>query len=68
MGAVYDFFGGRKFFFALLLWSTAVVFVVLDKADFTGFSQFVMWVFGIFAAGNIGSKAFKDKTSINPKT
>lgn len=66
MGKVYDFFGGRKFFFALLLLLIAVVFVAIDKADFNGFSQFVMWIFGIYAAGNIGSKAFTDKKSINP--
>lgn len=66
MGKVYDFFGGRKFFFALLLLITAVVFVVIDKAEFSDFSQFIMWVFGIYAAGNIGSKAFTDKSSINP--
>lgn len=66
MRKVYDFFGGRKLFVALFMLITAIVFVVIDKAKFSEFSQFVMWIFGIYAAGNIGSKAFTDKSNINP--
>ena len=63
MGKVYDFFGGRKFFFALVLLALAVTMVVIGKADFSDLSEFVMWVFGIYAVGNIGSKAFEGKAN-----
>ncbi len=65
MRKVYNFFGGRKLFFALLLLSTAIVFVAVDKAEFPDFSQFIMWVFGIYSVGNVGSKAFSDKPITN---
>ena len=32
----------------------ASAFVVLGKADFQGWADFVKWVFGIYAAGNVG--------------
>ena len=58
---IYDFFGGRKFFFALILLALAVTMVIIGRADFSDLSEFVMWVLGIYAVGNIGSKAFAKK-------
>ena len=52
MKKVYDFLGGRKVLFALVL--TGIITVAL----FTGYSQiddwknFMKWIFGIYVAGN----------------
>lgn len=40
--------------FAILLFLSSVVFVALGRADFGQWSEFVKWVFGIYAAGNVG--------------
>jgi nitrate/nitrite transporter NarK len=65
MKNIYDFFGGRKYFFSLLLLLISVIFVASGKATFSEFSDYVMWIFGIYSAGNVGSKVF-NKPSINP--
>ena len=44
----------KKLAFAVLLFLSSVVFVALGKADFTQWAEFVKWVFGIYAAGNVG--------------
>ena len=45
MQKLFDFLGGRKMFFA-------TTFLFIGKADFTNWSDFVMWIFGIYAVGN----------------
>ena len=55
MNSVFDFFGGRKMTVALLLSIISVVFLLLDKANFDQWANFMMWTFGIFALGNVGS-------------
>ncbi len=52
MQKLFDFLGGRKMFFAIFLFLCATVFLFVDKADFGDWSQFVMWIFGIYAVGN----------------
>ena len=55
MENVYAWFGGRKLFFGLLLFVIATtLFLVSDKTDFDGWSTLVMWIFGIYAVGNVG--------------
>ena len=54
MEKVFGFIGGRKMFFAILLFICATLFLFTGKADFTDWSQFVMWIFGIYAVGNTG--------------
>jgi Ni,Fe-hydrogenase I cytochrome b subunit len=55
MESVYAWFGGRKLFFGLLLFViSTVLFLVSDKTDFDGWSTLVMWIFGIYAVGNVG--------------
>ena len=44
----------KKLMFAILLFLSSVVFVALGRADFGQWSEFVKWVFGIYAAGNVG--------------
>tara|TARA_A100001201_G_C4075715_1_gene197256 strand:+ start:86 stop:277 length:192 start_codon:yes stop_codon:yes gene_type:complete len=52
MQKLFDFLGGRKMFFAILLFLCATAFLFLGKADFNNWSEFVMWIFGIYAVGN----------------
>jgi|TARA_Y100000310_G_scaffold38352_1_gene35968 hypothetical protein len=44
----------RKLTCAAVCFIAASVFVALGKADFQGWADFVKWVFGIYAAGNVG--------------
>tara|TARA_R100000030_G_scaffold70585_2_gene54205 strand:+ start:354 stop:515 length:162 start_codon:yes stop_codon:yes gene_type:complete len=40
--------------FAMILFLASIVFVATNQADFSQWSEFVKWVFGIYAAGNVG--------------
>tara|TARA_Y100000310_G_scaffold101763_1_gene99879 strand:+ start:1794 stop:1970 length:177 start_codon:yes stop_codon:yes gene_type:complete len=44
----------RKLICASVCFVAASTFVALGKADFAGWAEFVKWVFGIYAAGNVG--------------
>tara|TARA_R110002167_G_scaffold171307_1_gene369309 strand:- start:21 stop:221 length:201 start_codon:yes stop_codon:yes gene_type:complete len=44
----------KKLAFAVLLFVSSVIFVATGQADFGQWSEFVKWVFGIYAAGNVG--------------
>tara|TARA_Y100000593_G_C4085498_1_gene225948 strand:- start:134 stop:322 length:189 start_codon:yes stop_codon:yes gene_type:complete len=44
----------RKLVCAGVCFLAASIFVAIGKADFTGWADFVKWVFGIYAAGNVG--------------
>ena len=44
----------KKLICAAVCFVAASVFVGLGKADFAGWAEFVKWVFGIYAAGNVG--------------
>lgn len=44
----------RKLFAFALLYVTATTFVILGRAEFMEWAQFIQWVFGIYAAGNVG--------------
>ena len=44
----------RKLVCAGVCFIAASVFVGIGKADFAGWADFVKWVFGIYAAGNVG--------------
>lgn len=48
----FDFLGGRKMFFALILMVIVSCFLFLDKCDFSQWSNFVIWIFGTYAIGN----------------
>jgi len=52
MEKVFSFLGGRKMFFAILLFICATFFLFTGQADFSNWSDFVMWIFGIYAVGN----------------
>ena len=54
MEKVFSFIGGRKMFFAILLFITATIFLLIGQAEFSDWSDFVMWIFGIYAVGNTG--------------
>ena len=44
----------KKLVCAAVCFVAASIFVALGKADFAGWAEFVKWVFGIYAAGNVG--------------
>tara|TARA_R100000656_G_scaffold81064_1_gene59392 strand:- start:282 stop:476 length:195 start_codon:yes stop_codon:yes gene_type:complete len=52
MNKLFEFFGGRKTTFALLLFVSVIAILFLDKCDFNQFSNFVIWVFGSYMIGN----------------
>jgi len=47
-------FKSRKLLCAIALFIVATVFVFIGQTDFQGWSDFIKWVFGIYAAGNVG--------------
>ena len=51
--------GSKKLLCAGLCFLAASTFVVLGKADFTGWAEFTKWIFGIYAAGNVGEHVSK---------
>lgn len=65
MTKVFEWFGGRKLFFAMVLFVIAtIVFLFSDKTDFEGWKELVMWIFGIYAGGNVGEHI---STGIKPE-
>ena len=44
----------KKLMFAMILFLASIVFVATGQADFGQWAEFVKWVFGIYAAGNVG--------------
>ena len=45
----------RKFIAALALFVAATAFVFTDHTDFTGWSDMMKWIFGIYVGGNVGA-------------
>lgn len=52
MTKIFDFVGGRKMFFALLLLAIATIFIFSTKDGFDTWSTFVIWIFGTYCIGN----------------
>ena len=50
----------KKLVCAGVCFVAASIFVVLGKADFQGWAEFTKWIFGIYAAGNVGEHASKN--------
>jgi uncharacterized membrane-anchored protein YjiN (DUF445 family) len=44
----------KKLLFAMLLFVASIVFVATKQACFGEWAEFVKWIFGIYAAGNVG--------------
>ena len=59
--------GSKKLICAFVCFVAASVFVGLGKADFYGWAEFVKWIFGIYAAGNVGEHV-ASKVEINTPT
>ena len=60
-------FKSRKLLCALALFIAATVFVFIEQTDFQGWSDFVKWVFGIYAAGNVGEHVANKKEQTVPE-
>ena len=52
MEKIYNLLGGRKMFFAIILLIISTIFLFMEKSDFSGWSNFMIWIFGSFAIGN----------------
>ena len=65
MEKLFNVFGGRKMFFAIILTIIATIILFVDKSDFNGWSNFMIWIFGSYAIGNgIEHIANKDKNNV----
>ena len=51
----------RKLLCAGVCFASASIALGAGLADFQGWSDFVKWVFGIYAAGNVGEHVSKKK-------
>ena len=49
----------KKLLCAGICFLAATIFVLAGKADFYGWAEFVKWIFGIYAAGNVGEHVSK---------
>ena len=61
MEKLFDVLGGRKMFFAIILLMIATIFLFVDKSDFAGWSNFVIWIFGSYCVGNGLEHLSRDK-------
>ena len=52
MGKLFEFFGGRKTTFALILFIAIIAILFLDKCTFDQFSNLTIWIFGSYMVGN----------------
>lgn len=52
MNKLYNFFGGRKTTFAVLLFVAVTCFLFLDKCDYSGWLDGIVYIFGTYAIGN----------------
>lgn len=59
MNKLYDFFGGRKLTFAILLMVVSGGFVFFNKFTAQEWVEFMIWVFGTYAVGNVGEHLSK---------
>ena len=50
----------KKLVCAGVCFLAASTFVILGKADFQGWAEFTKWIFGIYAAGNVGEHVSKN--------
>jgi len=54
-------FNSRKLITASILFVVSTIFVIVDKAIFTDWTEFMKWVFAIYAAGNVGEHFANNK-------
>ena len=54
MGKIYNFIGGRKLTFAVILTILATIFVWFSKASAEEWIGFMKWIYGTYALGNVG--------------
>lgn len=51
----------RKLLCAGLCFAAATASLILDKANFAEWAEFTKWIFGLYAAGNVGEHVAKKK-------
>lgn len=52
MNKLFEWFGGRKTMFALILFAVVTILLLVNKCEFSGWSEFTIWIFGAYAIGN----------------
>jgi cell division protein FtsW (lipid II flippase) len=57
----------RKFYFALLVFITVTLLIVFDKLAGETYAEIVIWIAGLFMAGNVGEHAAKALSSRAPQ-
>ena len=55
----------RKLLCAGVCFAAASIALTVGLADFQGWSDFVKWVFGIYAAGNVGEHVSKKNNPVS---
>jgi len=53
MKKLYEIAGGRKLFFAIVLLTIASTMLWFNKVDSIQWIDFMKWIFGIYASGNV---------------
>ena len=51
----------RKLLCAIVLFLSATGALFMGQTDFVGWAEFMKWVFGIYAAGNVGEHVTSNK-------
>jgi len=69
MNKVYEFFGGRKFFFALLSFGALIGLTYVGKVDSDGFIYGMVFLNAVYQGANVyQKKALKDGTVVEVGT
>ena len=58
----------RKLLCAAICFISAAGFVLAGKATFVEWGDFIKWLFGLYAAGNVGEHVAKKKRNDSPPT
>lgn len=61
MKKVYDWFGGRRYFIALLIFAMANFWLYLKYITEDAFVTLMSWVIGLYIGGNVLQKIFEGK-------
>ena len=54
--SIFDYVGGRKFLFVVLISIGAFSLAFSGKIDYNQLLEFLTWIFGLYAGANVGQK------------
>lgn len=61
MKKVYDWFGGRRYFFAEQVFVVSTVLLCIDKIKSSDYIQVIIWTLAIYVGGNVLQKYSEGK-------